>query len=168
MLKNGLIPAVTNTIDAALDPLSLPPFDIISAIEVKQIAINFIEESFAPVEQVMTPILTTVNIISNIKLQNMGFGEMLGLGKVTLDPLKVQIAPELPLLAAVKVLEVLPPPPYPAVAAAPTVFKLIHPMLQQDDLPPWDRLSLSNPLYVVFLDQFCTQGKKGGGLFENP
>lgn len=168
LLKNALIPAVMNTIDAALDPLSLPPFDIINQSDVKAIAINFIEQSFAPVETVMNPILATINGVSNLSLQNKGFGEMLGLDKVTLDPLKVTIAPALPLLIATKILETLPAPPYPAVAAAPTAFKLIHPILSQDDLPPWDRLSLSNPLFVVFLDQFCTQGKKGAGLFENP
>ena len=168
VLKNALIPAVTNTIDAALDPLTLPPLDTISSVDVKQIAINFIEQSFAPVEAVMKPILTAINIVSGAKSQNMGFGEMLGLKKVPLDTQKVAITPEVSLLIATKVLATIPAPPYPAVAIAPTVFKLIHPILSQDDLPPWDRLSLSNPLFVVFLDQFCVQGKNGGGLFRDP
>lgn len=168
LLKNALIPAVSNTIDASLDPLSLPPLPSISAIDVKQIAIDFIEQSFGPVETAMEPVLKAISIVSGLKSQDKSFGEMLGLSKVTLDPLKIEVAPELALLAATKVLAKLPAPPYPAVAVAPTAFKLIHPILSQDDLPPWDRLSLSNPLFVVFLDQFCTQGKKGGGLFENP
>lgn len=38
---------------------------------------------------------------------------------------------------------------------------LLHPILNFDDLPPWERMDIkSNPLYVFFLDDFCNQGKK--------
>jgi hypothetical protein len=50
----------------------------------------------------------------------------------------------------------------------PEVFKVLHPILAHDDMPPWERLTLDNFLFVTFLDEFCTQGKKGGGLLENP
>ena len=168
ILKNAIKSATMSTLDSSLDIASLPDFSIISPIDIKQIAIGFVESSFAPVETAMQPFLTTISIAKALSNMDKGFGESLGLSKVTLDPLKVSICPELPLLAAIKILEALPPSPYPAVCAAPEVYKLVHPILSQDDLPPWDRLSLSNPLFVIFLDQFCRAGKVGSGFFENP
>ena len=47
-----------------------------------------------------------------------------------------------------------------------TVSRL-HPVLNADDLPPYERLSLNNFLFCLFLDEFCNFGKKYGGLGEN-
>ena len=65
--------------------------------------------------------------------------------------------------------------PYPAVGAAAalggepvtSVMRKLHPLLYDDDLPPWERLQLKNMLFVFFLDEFCHQGKMYGGFFEN-
>lgn len=35
--------------------------------------------------------------------------------------------------------------------------RLAHPLFNQDDLPPWERLTVRNPLFVLFLDAFCAQ-----------
>lgn len=35
--------------------------------------------------------------------------------------------------------------------------RLVHPLFDQDDLPPWERLTVKNPLFVLFLDEFCSQ-----------
>lgn len=38
----------------------------------------------------------------------------------------------------------------------------------QDDLPSYERLSLSNLAYVLYLGKWCAAGKKTMGFFENP
>jgi hypothetical protein len=44
----------------------------------------------------------------------------------------------------------------------------VHPVLNYEDLPPWERLSLDNYLFVLYLDKLCHNGKIKGGFFENP
>lgn len=31
-----------------------------------------------------------------------------------------------------------------------------HPIMNQDDIPSWERLTVKNPLFVIFLDRFCS------------
>ena len=84
------------------------------------------------------------------------------------------IPPEL-LVKAQMVLEefaVIPPIAVVAVPAfggpiACKVLRLTHPLLYEDDLPPWERLNLKNLLFVLFMDEFCHVAKQQGGLFEN-
>jgi hypothetical protein len=38
----------------------------------------------------------------------------------------------------------------------------VHPILNQDDLPTWDRLTMKNPLYVMFLDDLAHKAKAVG------
>ena len=82
--------------------------------------------------------------------------------------------------AMMKALENMPAIPYPAVQAVQTFtppdildelekyqlhpIRILHPVLNYDDLPPWERLSYDNFLFMVFLDQFCHKGKQTGGL----
>lgn len=47
------------------------------------------------------------------------------------------------------------------------IISKIHPILNADDLPPYEKLSLNNFLFCLFLDEFCNFGKKYGGLGEN-
>lgn len=46
-------------------------------------------------------------------------------------------------------------------------LRVLHPLLFEDDLPPWERLNLDNWLFVLFLDEFCHTAKQHGGFFEN-
>lgn len=39
----------------------------------------------------------------------------------------------------------------------------VHPILNQDDLPTWDRLTMKNPLYVMFLDDLAHKAKASTG-----
>lgn len=39
----------------------------------------------------------------------------------------------------------------------------VHPILNQDDLPTWDRLTMKNPLYVMFLDDLAHKAKAATG-----
>lgn len=43
----------------------------------------------------------------------------------------------------------------------------LHPILNQDDLPPWERLSSSNPLFALFLDEFVSVGADQIGFFRS-
>lgn len=61
---------------------------------------------------------------------------------------------------------------YLAVAAAGVANNLdsirkIHPLLNQDDLPPWERLGLNNILFLVFLDEFISTGADQVGFFRS-
>ena len=44
-----------------------------------------------------------------------------------------------------------PPAAYTPIAAA----RLLHPILNSDDLPPWERLTHKNPLFAIFLDELA-------------
>lgn len=39
-----------------------------------------------------------------------------------------------------------------------TTARMIHPIMNQDDLPPWERLSYKNPLFAIFLDEIAWRG----------
>lgn len=99
------------------------------------------------------------------KFQQM-LGEDMNLGKQI--PLS---SPDL-ISAAMELIKSLENVPYPIVGALACygnseVIRNLHPMLRCDDLPPWERLTLENILFVVFLDDFCHNGKIKGGFFEN-
>jgi hypothetical protein len=46
------------------------------------------------------------------------------------------------------------PPLYNTVSLA----RLFHPIMNQDDLPPWERLTHKNPLFAIFLDEIAWRG----------
>jgi len=52
------------------------------------------------------------------------------------------------------------------IDAAPYLTKLLP--FSQDDLPPYERLTLSNLPYILYLTKWCAAGKKTMGFFENP
>jgi hypothetical protein len=46
------------------------------------------------------------------------------------------------------------------------VVNIINPIVMSDDLPSWRRLSLKNPYYVVYLDEFLRSAADVSGLFK--
>lgn len=48
--------------------------------------------------------------------------------------------------------------------AGPFAARLLHPVFNQDDLPPWERLSISNPLFVIFVDEVISKGADSTGI----
>ena len=46
-------------------------------------------------------------------------------------------------------------------------LRQLHPILNQDDLPPWERLSSKNILFLVFLDLFISSAADRVGFFRN-
>ena len=85
---------------------------------------------------------------------------------------KVLSAPRVPLPADVilklkKISEVLYTIPWPwAVLLGRDVINIINPLLQREDLPRWDRMSLVNTYFVVFLDEFLRSAADISGGFK--
>ena len=50
-----------------------------------------------------------------------------------------------------------------SLGIGPILRSAVHPLLNQDDLPTWDRLSMKNPLYVMFLDDLAHKAKASTG-----
>jgi len=53
------------------------------------------------------------------------------------------------------------------VANSLDTIKAIHPILSADDIPPWERLTLKNILFLVFLDEFIKTGADQVGFFRS-
>jgi len=59
-----------------------------------------------------------------------------------------------------------PPAAYAPVLAA----RAFHPILNSDDLPPWERLTHKNPLFAIFLDELAwklSMNSTGSLLFNS-
>jgi hypothetical protein len=39
-----------------------------------------------------------------------------------------------------------------------SIARMVHPIVNQDDLPPWERLTHKNPLFSIFLDEIAWRG----------
>jgi len=46
------------------------------------------------------------------------------------------------------------------------VQRLFHPILNSDDIPPWERLSSKNFLHILFLDEFITEAADKIGFYR--
>jgi hypothetical protein len=165
-LKSALASAVSQTIGSTAS-IGKIDFSSVSSVDMKQIIINLVENSFAPIQNFLNPIL---NIISNYQAStDKTFPELLGMSSgASSTPSSISTVPQAALNVALAELKALSITPYPAVAFAPEPFLQLHPLLTSDDLPPWVRFTLDNFLFVTFLDQFCSQGKKTCGFQENP
>lgn len=86
---------------------------------------------------------------------------------VDIDILKEAITRLKPVLEPISI----PPISYIIAASAGVsgntqTLREIHPILQNDDLPPWERLSSKNILFLLFLDDFIANGADKTGLFR--
>ena len=86
----------------------------------------------------------------------------------------VRISNTAEIALALEQLKVLDMIPYPAVAAAVTygggqvesAIRYMHPLVNADELPPWERLTLNNFMFVLFLDEFCNTARDFGGMVK--
>jgi hypothetical protein len=163
-IKSRMKSSILKTIDT-IGIEDLPSLSV-SSVDLKQYFISIALDSFGGVEETIRPVLNTINRYKKSKDDSPG--SIFGVSAETPDPKTVDVIPAEALKKAFSVIETISLTPYPAVLLAPALFRRLHPILSQDDLPTWDRLSPNNFLFVVFLDEWCTQGKKGGGFFENP
>lgn len=158
-----IIKSVEATIEA------LPGNDInidMSPIDAKTFIIDIVEGSFKPLETFLNPFLDIISIYGEAKDKT--FPEILGLSKCSPDTSVVPFIEPATFEQAMETVAKLSIIPYPAVCVAPAIFQKAHPVLNHDDLPPWERLTLKNFLFVAFLDQWNVQGKKTCGFFELP
>lgn len=51
--------------------------------------------------------------------------------------------------------------------AATSALRKLHPILNQDDIPPWERLSSKNLLFMLFADEFISVGADQVGFFRS-
>jgi hypothetical protein len=47
------------------------------------------------------------------------------------------------------------------------IQRLLHPVIAADDIPPWERLSSRNFLFVLFLDEFISEAAEKVGFFRS-
>lgn len=47
------------------------------------------------------------------------------------------------------------------------LIRKLHPILNQDDIPPWERLTLQNVLFLVFLDEFISNAADLVGFYRS-
>jgi hypothetical protein len=45
--------------------------------------------------------------------------------------------------------------------------RMLHPIMRADDIPPWERLSSKNFLFVLFLDEFISEAAEKVGFFRS-
>jgi hypothetical protein len=53
------------------------------------------------------------------------------------------------------------------VAGQTDIIRKIHPILSADDIPPWERMTLKNVLFLLFLDEFNSMGAEQVGFFRS-
>jgi len=149
--------------------------DIISFL--KKLILSALDSILGPIEAIVRPILSlmpsgsweslSILDVSNpltaiIKLIKIKIKDALGKGLkvnlINLDVYPVILAVALPILENLE--KYLKEIAYLGTAVlcatgAPGVqlARLAHPIFNQDDLPPWERLTRKNPLFAIFLDE---------------
>ena len=129
--------------------------------DIRQLLTDLIQGSLGAVEKVLGPVLTSIAV-----LQAFPELDFFKLPVVEVNKGFTLIFEEQQLDLAFDQLNALSAIPFIVVATGGEASRALHPLANQDNLPPWERLSLSNPLFVVFLDQFCSTARSGGGFKE--
>ena len=192
---NTIKKLIVNTISTQINQyIKLLPFDInhdgeigfggLSGIDIKILIKRIISAQINILTDPIKPIYNSVATLVKLRNIEINFMDMIMAPVKTLANVAKAVAKdqslvkiiEVPVVAAMAVtfalLEKLENVPYPVTATlcafgGTGAVRALHPLLYADDLPPWERLDLSNFLLVAFLDEFCHQGKKYGGFYEN-
>jgi len=114
----------------------------------------------------------TQNIVDSIFLPSSMFKMLKKMLKNKGLEYSIEIPNKYLMEASMKAMKYLDIVPFPVVSLACSfgmgdIIRKIHPIMPSDDLPPWERLTLNNFLFNVFLDDFCHNGKMYGGFQEN-
>lgn len=160
---NAIAQAVKTAALSVARTAEVPPTAV--AIDLKVILVEAVRSSLGQVAKIADPILKPLESLSSPTPASPFEKFGIELKKTNKD---VALVTKSQLDTAMGILEAIPAAAYIAVATTPDIFKNLHPLLTADDIPPWERLSLQNFLFVVFLDMWCRAGKKSMGLQENP
>lgn len=98
--------------------------------------------------------------------------------KPALTPIINSPLPALMAVGAGAIDSVLPPIKTPSIDSSGSIktqdlkvasyaLRQLNPVITQDDIPPWERLSPKNILFLVFLDKFISSAADKVGLFRN-
>lgn len=167
-----------------------------SGADLKQILYRFLDLKFAEVESILDPIYSALAFAKSAKGSNLNVLEksvhslpVHGLPIEKQFSIKTLIKMNLPdssaywvideeaLEQAIKMLEPLlspivkSPVGYFMVAGAAVTGNLdlirkLHPILNFDDLPPWERLTIANVMLMLFLDEFIYEAANKVGFFR--
>lgn len=133
-----------------------------------------------------------------VQPQEVAVASAIAAAKALTDNFKTSLSetgyvPQSAINAAYAALSLMPQLPYPVIGAiaafgparmqeaqcggGPGIsLRSLHPILYEDDLPPWERMRTDdspatclskNFLFTLFLDEFCHAAKQYGGFFEN-
>lgn len=155
----------------------------VNDIDFKLVITNIVQTQADSLLNQFKPIYDGVNAgmsLYNFKQSIMDFvmlpKAMIQMAAKTLRQRGIENAIEIPnwylIELAFKAMEYIEFIPFPVVGGLSAIglsdlIRAIHPIMPMDDLPPWERLTLKNLLFVLFLDDFCHNGKMYGGFQEN-
>jgi hypothetical protein len=150
---------VNSVFDIILAPLQAV-IDLIS-----KLAISFNSFSYNIIEAAI-PLLSAIKLIrmlidskipASVKLQILNT-DMMNLIQLTLLPALELVEPVLKQVAWIGTTALCalgsPVNGYLPVSVA----RMVHPIMNCDDLPPWERLTHKNPLFAIFLDEIAWRG----------
>ena len=155
----------------------------ITDVGFKMIIINIIKTQTTQILNMFKPVFDGVNLamsLYNFKQSVIDSAmipvEMVKMAAKTLATRGIENSIEIPnwilMKLAFELIDIVEMIPYPVVGAMGAfgftdLIRAFHPIMPMDDLPPWERLTLDNLLFVLFLDDFCHNGKMYGGFQEN-
>ena len=156
---------VETNIDSLEDKLKTPYKLVEIAKSAKGIDLNVLEKgvfNVPPFGKVSEALFITKGLIK------MNLPNSLGYSTVDLEVLKPALALIKPMITPI----VSSPVAYILVAAAGVTNNLdmirkLHPVLNEDDIPPWERLTLKNILFLVFLDEYVSTAADQVGFFRS-
>lgn len=163
-IKAAVRRGLERSIDLTMDEVSLADFDV-SSVDLNAILSTALLGSFDSLADAVRPYADIINGYRNSKDKT--FAERLGFSAPRKTD-SVSFVTKSSMDNALNALDSLALIPYPAACLASGTLINAHPILGHDDLPPWERLSLQNFLFVCFLDEWARMGKKQVGFFENP
>ena len=159
----------------------------LNALEAPQYAVPSIippAPPYLPTFTALTIAKSKINNSSNLQLIDTdALASKLSLVEKTLGPISKSPLPTITALiagVADHAVSGVTLPPIPKVDAATFSLSMVdstkpsyatirnlHPVVSQDDIPSWERLSPANPLFLLFVDQFLVSGADKVGLFRN-
>ena len=195
-LKNILKKSISSNIEAVLSQNIDTDFNYISSNDLKSYLKSTINDNMQSVEDTIKPFYKLVsvaksakgidlNILEKAVFSTVPYGTVIktvytakGLLKMKKSNSSMQFRiDDVALKSAIKLIKpvlkpiVSSPIVYPLVAAAGVAnqiegIRLMHPILNQDDIPPWERLTAKNILLLAFIDEFITNAADNIGFYR--
>lgn len=182
VVANFIVKGASSAIDSVdvskIIPGGLPAFDNLTADDIKvmgnNIAVSFFKKASIPAIDNLPPIPLEARPQDYIELV-MSFLPVHPYADIAFtllwtkfkNPPRIPIPSEIiePLLALQKAIVYKLPWPI-VVLLGRNVINILNPLYTREDIPRWDRMSLKNPFFVVFLDEFNRSAADISGGFK--